>query len=187
VKRADLFLALIHHPVLDRTGKVVTSAITSLDIHDIARSARTYGVRGFFIVHPIREQREFAATVIDHWRFDFGRAHDSRRWEALALVEVVADLDAAVAAAERAAGAHPILIHTSARNRSGLGFAELRARMEAEGAVPAMLLLGTGFGMAPAMAERADIALEPIRGADDYNHLSVRAAAAIMLDRLRGR
>jgi hypothetical protein len=187
VSASDLFIALLHHPVVDRTGRIVTSAITSLDIHDIARSARTYGARGFFIVHPIAEQRDFAATVIDHWRFDFGRAHDSRRREALALVEIVADLDAAAAAAERICGARPILVHTSASNHPGLSFAELRARMEAADAAPVMILLGTGFGLAPAIRERADLALEPVRGPGDYNHLSVRAAAAIMLDRLRGR
>src|SRR6266481_8789212 len=75
---AALFVALIHHPVLDRNGRIVTSAITSLDIHDIARSSHTYGVRIAYIVHPIPEQRDFAATVIDHWRFDFGRAFDGR-------------------------------------------------------------------------------------------------------------
>jgi hypothetical protein len=187
VSAADLFVALLHYPVVDRTGRLVTSAITSLDLHDIARSARTYGVRGFFVVHPIPEQRGFAASVIDHWRFDFGRKHDSRRREALELVEIVADLDAAAAAAERIAGARPTLVHTSARNQPGLSFAELRARMEVAGAAPVMLLLGTGFGLAPAVLERADLALEPIAGATDYNHLSVRAAAAIMLDRLRGR
>ena len=80
---SDLFLALIHHPVVDRNGRIVTSAITSLDIHDIARSAHTYGVKRAYIVHPIAEQREFAATVIDHWRFDFGRSFDGRRREAL--------------------------------------------------------------------------------------------------------
>jgi hypothetical protein len=183
----DLFIALIHHPVVDRNGRVVTSAITSLDLHDIARSSRTYSVRAFFIVHPIPEQRAFASSVIDHWRFDYGRTFDSRRREALELIEVVADLDTAVAGAARIAGVRPILIHTSARNQAGASFAELRARLDALDAPPAMILLGTGFGLAPALLERADLALEPIRGAGEYNHLSVRAAAAIILDRLRGR
>src|SRR5689334_20766716 len=52
---ADLFLALIHYPVLNRNGHVITSAITSLDLHDIARSARTYGVRSMYVVHPVIE------------------------------------------------------------------------------------------------------------------------------------
>jgi hypothetical protein len=184
---ADLFLALIHHPVLDRNGRVVTSAITSLDIHDIARSSHTYGVRAAYIVHPIPEQRDFAATVIDHWRFDFGRAFDSRRREALATVKILASIDDAIADAAAAAGARPLIAHTSARTSGGTPLAVLRARLEAPDAPPVLLLFGTGFGLAPEVLERADIVLDAIRGPGDYNHLSVRAAVSIILDRLRGR
>jgi hypothetical protein len=48
-----------------------------------------------------------------------------------------------------------------------------------------LLLLGTGWGLAAEVLDRVDDVLEPIAGAGPYNHLSVRAAAAIMLDRLR--
>ncbi|MGH7878482.1 MAG: RNA methyltransferase [Candidatus Binataceae bacterium] len=183
---ADLFVALLHHPVVDRNGRVVTSAITSLDLHDIARSARTYGVRGFYVAHPIAEQRDFALQGLDHWRLGHGRRYDSRRREALDLVEVVAGLDDAIAAAERIAGARPLLVYTSARAENGISFAELRRRRETAGAPPLMLMLGTGFGLAPPMLEVADLVLEPINGPGAYNHLSVRAAASIMLDRLCG-
>src|SRR5574341_810215 len=47
---ADLYLALLHHPVLDKNGQVVTTAVTNMDIHDIARSARTYGIPRFYVV-----------------------------------------------------------------------------------------------------------------------------------------
>lgn len=184
---ADLFLALLHHPVVDRHKRIVTSAITSLDIHDLARSSCTYGVRAFFIVHPVAEQRQFASTVIDHWRFDFGRAFDSHRREALDLVQIVADLDGALASAESACGVRPLILHTSARNERGVSFAELRRRLESSDSPPVMIVLGTGFGLAPEVRERSDLALEPILGVGDYNHLSVRAAGAIILDRLRGR
>jgi hypothetical protein len=36
------------------------------------------------------------------------------------------------------------------------------------------------------MRERADLVLAPILGPDAFNHLSVRAAASIILDRLCG-
>ena len=184
---SDLFVALIHHPVVDRNAKVVTSAITSLDIHDIARASRTYEVRRAFVVHPIPEQRKFAASVIDHWRFDFGRTHDSRRREALERVQIVADLDDAIAEAARISGARPLLVHTSARTEGGVSYADLRIRLETPDAPPMMVLIGTGFGMSPEVAERADILLAPIVGPGDYNHLSVRSAAGIILDRLRGK
>jgi hypothetical protein len=184
---ADLFVALIHYPVLNRNGRVVTSAITSLDLHDIARSARTYGVRAVYIVHPVVEQREFAVRVLDHWRLDYGRLYDSRRREALDLVEVVEDLEAAVKAAEMVATAAPLLIYTSARESGGASYEELRSKVENSGGPPMMLMFGTGFGLAPAIRERADIVLNAVRGPSGYNHLSVRAAASVILDRLAGR
>lgn len=182
-----LFAALIHYPVLDRNGRIVTSAITSLDLHDIARSARTYGLRGVYIVHPMAEQREFAMRVLDHWRLDYGRLYDSRRREALDLVETVADFDAAMKAAEAIAGTRPLAVYTSARLSEGLSYSKMRERLERDGEPPIMLMFGTGFGLAPAMLERADLALKAVNGPDEYNHLSVRAAAAVILDRLRGR
>ncbi|HVC44739.1 MAG TPA: RNA methyltransferase [Candidatus Binataceae bacterium] len=181
-----LFVALIHYPVVDRNGRIVTSAITSLDIHDLARAARTYGASALFVVHPMADQREFGARVIDHWKDGNGRRFDTRRREALELVHLVEDLDAALATAEAIAGARPLIVHTSARTEGGVSYAELRERMERDDGPPMMLLIGTGFGMAPAMLERADIVLAPILGPDAYNHLSVRAAAGIILDRLRG-
>lgn len=184
---AEIFLALVHHPVVNRNGRIITSAITSLDLHDIARSSRTYGVRAFYVIHPVAEQREFARTVIDHWRIGYGRSYDSRRIEALELIEVVADLDQALAAAERAAGRRPEIVHTSAREEKGVSFAAMRERIAAQDAAPVLILLGTGFGLAPAARARANLALEAIRGVANYNHLSVRAAASIILDRLRGR
>lgn len=184
---SDLFLALLHHPVLDRTGRIVTSAITSLDIHDLARSAHTYGVRTVYLVHPVAEQREFARSVIDHWKFDYGRSFDSRRREALELIEIVASLDDAIAGCERSAGRRPLIVHTSAQTDGGESYDALRARLDAADAPPALIMLGTGFGLAPELRARADIVLAPIRGPGDYNHLSVRAAAATILDRLRGR
>src|SRR6202162_2381809 len=137
---SDLFLALTHHPVLDRNGRIVTSAITSLDIHDIARSAHTYDVKRAYIVHPIAEQRAFAATVIDHWRFDFGRAFDGRRREALETLKIVDTLDDAVADASVVAGTRPLIVHTSARTSGGMKTAPLRAKIESADAPPMLIL-----------------------------------------------
>jgi hypothetical protein len=184
---ADLFVALIHYPVLNRNGRIVTSAITSLDLHDIARSARTYGVRAMYVVHPVAEQREFALRVLDHWRLDNGRLYDSRRREALDLIEMVEDLEAALKAAETITHASPLLVYTSARADSGMAHVELRNRLENPDGPPLMLMFGTGFGLAPAMRERADLVLDALRGPGEYNHLSVRAAASIILDRIAGR
>jgi hypothetical protein len=49
------------------------------------------------------------------------------------------------------------------------------------------LLFGTGWGLTQALIDRADCLLDPIEGVSDYNHLPVRAAAAVVLDRLMGK
>jgi hypothetical protein len=134
----------------------------------------------------VAEQREFAIRVLDHWRLDYGRLYDSRRREALDLVEVVEDLDAALKAAEIVAKTSPLLVYTSARESGGASYEELRSKVENPGGPPMMLMFGTGFGLAPAMRERAGIVLNAVRGPGQYNHLSVRAAASVILDRLAG-
>jgi hypothetical protein len=183
---AELFIALIHHPVVDRRGKIVASAITSLDLHDLARSARTYGVRAMYLAHPVKELRDFALSVRDRWMEGYGRQFDSLRREALERVAVVSDLDEAIASIRVLCGAPPLLVHTSARTQGGISYQALRKELEREGP-PFLILFGTGFGLAPEVAARADRILAPILGVGDYNHLSVRAAASIILDRLRGR
>ena len=42
----NTWVALAHHPVLDKDGRIVTTAVTNLDVHDIARAARTFGLAG---------------------------------------------------------------------------------------------------------------------------------------------
>jgi hypothetical protein len=184
---ADLYLVLLHHPVLDKNGQLVTSALTNMDIHDIARSARTYGVKRFYVAHPVKALRVLAAKIMEHWESGYGSTYNLTRKEALSLVALEIDLDSTLLSLERETGVRPRLVVTSARsgpNRTT--FAALRADLEAR-SEPHLLVLGTGWGLAPAVTERADVFLEPVLGASDYNHLSVRAAAAIMLDRLRGR
>lgn len=51
---------------------------------------------------------------------------------------------------------------------------------------PVLLVFGTGHGLAPEVLEGCDAILRPLRWMDGYNHLSVRAAAAIIMDRLLG-
>jgi hypothetical protein len=182
---ADLYLALLHYPVYDKDHKVVTTSITNMDIHDIARSARTYGVTRYFIVTPIRTLRALSEKILDHWRHGYGSVYNETRKDALSLVAVADDLEGAVKAIEQETGKRPYIIVTSAR--SGLGrssFAEVRRRLDMPGD-PLLLVLGTGWGLTEEIMDKADVALEPIRGVGEYNHLSVRAAAAIMLDRLR--
>ena len=185
--RSDLYIILVHHPVLDKNGTIVTTALTNMDIHDIARSAFTFGVRRFFVVHPVRALQALAEKILEHWESGYGSTYNTTRKEALSLTSVQSDLDDALIEIERLSGRRPWVVVTSARSDGGsIGFEELRRRLD-DSSEPCALILGTGWGLAPAVLERADARLEPILGTGDYNHLSVRAAAAIILDRLRGK
>jgi hypothetical protein len=87
---------------------------------------------------------------------------------------------------ERECGAKPFLVATSARPAPGrISFAGLKEMLRSERR-PFLLLLGTGWGLTEALLAQADHVLEPIMGKTDYNHLSVRSAAAIIFDRLLG-
>jgi hypothetical protein len=183
---ADFYLALIHYPVYDKEHKIVTTSITNMDIHDIARSARTYGVKRYFVVTPTRTLRLLAEKILDHWDHGYGSTYNATRKDALSLVALADDLDSAINAVHAETGELPCLVATSARfGLRRVSFANIRQLRETPGR-PLLMLLGTGWGLIEEMLDRADYILEPIQGVGDYNHLSVRAAAAILLDRLLG-
>jgi hypothetical protein len=182
-----LAIALVHHPVLDAQGGVVTGALTNIDVHDLARSARTYGCSDFFVVHPVSAQRELARRIVEHWTTGSSAKRIPDRKEALSTVRDVARLEDAVEALSDA-GARPEVWVTAARRDLGqtTGWADARRALGREDERRAVLLVfGTGWGLAPEITDRADAILEPIHGPGAWNHLSVRAACAIALDRLR--
>jgi hypothetical protein len=180
-----LYLALIHHPVLNKRGETIASAITNLDLHDIARAGRTFGARGFFVVTPLRDQQVLTRRILGHWIEGDGAAYNPSRGRALSLIRVVDRLADARADIEAREGRPARLAVTSARDgENTLSCEALRAQMD-EG-TPVLLALGTAWGLAPECMAMADCRLRPIRGAGTYNHLSVRSAAAILLDRLLG-
>jgi hypothetical protein len=179
-------LALVHHPCLDRDGDVYTTSITNLDVHDIARAATTYGCQAFYVVTPVAAQQEMARRIVGFWEEGPGRARNPDRTTALRIAHVVASAEDAVLAEERVLGARPLVVATSARAQGTTPAAALRARLQSERG--ALVLFGTGHGLAPALVEGADVVLAPLLGrpaeSGGYNHLSVRSAAAIFLDRL---
>lgn len=177
-----LALALVHYPVVDRRGDRVTTAVTNLDIHDIARTARTFGVQRFYIVTPVAEQRLLVQKILDHWCSGFGAGYNPDRGDALSLVRCVETVDEALRQWQDEAGEEPAVVLTSARQ----GSLDMRGCAELNRRSPLLMLFGTGWGMAPDLFERGWAVLEPIAGTGDYNHLPVRAAAAIILDRLTG-
>lgn len=175
-----LAIALVHHPVLDKQGAVVTTALTNLDVHDLARSARTYGCSDYFVVHPIAAQRELATRIVDHWTEGSSAKRIPDRKDALAVVRPVETLAAAI---DALGGDVEVWVTAARAIGAPITFADAHARLGAEGR-PVLLVFGTGWGLAPEVTSAADAVIEPIRGAGEWNHLSVRAACAIALDRL---
>ncbi len=179
-----VYVALVHYPVYNKDLRIVTTAFTNLDVHDISRACRTYGVRVFFLVHPVQEQRVLVERVLRHWTEGPGVLYNPTRNEALALVRIKSSLSEALEEIEKVEDSKPKVVVTDARPGENLtGYSELKERI-ITGEEPYLILFGTGWGIAKEVMERADYALKPIEGNTDYNHLSVRSAAAVVLDRL---
>jgi len=183
----NLYIALLHFPMRDRRGDVVATAMTSVDVHDIARSARTYGVAKYFVVTPLPSQRRIAWRIRGFWTEGERAMEASGRGDALDLVAVAKDLEDAVEWIHEAEGVEPLVVGTSAQEKptTRLSFEALREKLRSE-TMPVLVLLGTGWGMTDELIEACDALLPPIEGCGSFNHLSVRAAAAIILDRLAG-
>jgi len=183
---ANVSIALLHYPVYDKNRQVVATAVTNLDIHDIARAAKTFGLFRYYVVTPVAEQRELAERIGRHWREGWGATYNPKRRAALELMRVLPTLDDALADLEEEFGRPAKLVVTGAQGRpNSISSAELAQQLK-EPAQSYLLLFGTGWGLTEEVFARADLVLEPIRGPGDYNHLSVRSAAAIILDRLLG-
>jgi tRNA (guanine37-N1)-methyltransferase len=185
--RERVSLALVHYPTLDRTGAVVASAVTMLDLHDLARLSTTYGLGGVYVATPLEGQRALSRRLLSHWIDGRGGEANPCRREALATVQVVEHLADAVEDLEGRWGLPPQLVATSARAGADrrVGFGEARERIRGALA-PVVLVFGTGWGLAAEALADCEWVLEPIRGAGSYNHLSVRSAASIIVDRLFG-
>ena len=183
----DLSLVLMHHNMVDKRGTKVTTSLTLIDVHDFARSARTYGVTRVYIAHPAPTLRKLAHTLQDHWEEGFGATYNPNRKEAFEVISIVSDLDEAIRDIDMRTGKLPTLVATSAKQGPDrMTFSAFREELHRE-AKPYLLMFGTGWGMSDELIARADYFLAPINGPTEYNHLSVRAACAIMLDRLFGK
>lgn len=183
----NLYCGLVHYPVLDKDGKSVAVSLTNLDIHDIARAARSYGLGGYFIVTPLKDQSRLLETLLGHWTGGAGGEGNPDRKEALRHVRHAAYVDDAIRAIEERTGQSPLVFGSSAScDASGEKFLPIMQMREKLRERPALLLFGTGQGLAPEILERCDGILPPIRPLADYNHFSVRSAASILLDRILG-
>ncbi|MFW5855288.1 MAG: RNA methyltransferase [Thermodesulfobacteriota bacterium] len=170
---------------MNRSGETVASAVTNLDLHDIARAGRTYGVRSFYVVTPLEDQRDLAGQLVDHWLIGAGAKLNPARKAALELIRIRETVEAAVEEIESEGQGRPRRVATGARPRPGsIGHDRFRDMIN-DGA-PYLLQFGTAWGLAEEVFSAADYILRPINGPTEYNHLSVRSAASILMDRLLG-
>ena len=184
--QSQVWLALVHYPVYNKKHEVINTSITNLDIHDIARASATFGLAGYFLVQPAAGQQELIGSLLKHWQYGFGARYNPDRHEALSKISLCASLAEAAAAIASQTGKKPRLLATSARPTPNMcGYAQMR-RQIAESDEPYLLVFGTGWGLTDEMLTEMDWVLRPIYGVGAYNHLSVRSAVSIILDRLFG-
>lgn len=182
----ELNVCLLHYPVLGKDGRIISTAVTNLDIHDIARTCRTYDVDHYYIVTNLPAQQQIVTNVIEYWTKGPGRLQNPSRYEALKLVVLKSYIEEVFEDVTRRCGVKPVIFFTSAKKEEGvITYAEASRIMEEEEG-PVLILFGTGWGMPQEILSMCDHRIEPVRGNAGYNHLSVRSAVAIILDRLIG-
>jgi hypothetical protein len=175
-------IILIHYPVLNRSGQVITSAVTNLDIHDLARLSATYGLSRFYVVTPSNEQQRLTSRIAAHWLEGYGASYNIHRKYALASLKVCSSLEEVLSDWNSLNEKDTRLILTGAKHDQGLSFQEAQKVLTE---YPTLLAFGTGHGLAEELYQQDRLQLNAVRSSG-YNHLSVRTAAAIIVDRLLG-
>ena len=185
VSKTNIHLALVHFPVYNKIGEVVVSSVTTLDVHDISRVCRTYGVGTFYVVTPLKTQQELVERLVGHWLKGHGAEYNPTRKEALLKTVVKNNLDDAVKDITEQCGKKPRIVVTGAKEApKSIGYAALKDELKQGD--PTLLVFGTGWGLEKNLVQNADYALLPIEGVNGFNHLPVRGAISIILDRLLG-
>lgn len=190
ILKAKLYIGLVHYPIKSKDGSIVQTSVTNLDIHDIARTARTYNLSAYFLIAPPACQLGVVEKIIAHWSNGFGAEYNSDRSDALALIKKAGNIEEARESITAETGRKTSVvvtdakIHQDLRNITCISMQNMLKLHDFN----FLLLFGTGWGLADAVMAKADYILEPVRPltVHNYNHLSVRAAAAIIIDRVVG-
>lgn len=183
---ADLYVGLVHYPIYNKRMQVIASAVTNFDIHDISRTCRTYDVKGYYIIHPLEVQRNIISKILHYWQEGYGKIYNPDRADALERVQWIPSIESAVKRIQTETGKCPYIVTTDARvYPNTVSYKFMRHKIQDEDK-PVLLLFGTGFGIESETMAKFNYILEPVYGTCDYNHLCVRSAVAIILDRLVG-
>lgn len=181
-----VYVALLHYPMYNKRMEIVATSITNLDLHDIARACRTFQVKRFFVVHPARGQQQLIQDILGYWQEGFGGQYNPDRREAMSTISLCHDLQEVLMQIGQETVQEIKTVATDARiYPNTVSYRDLRAEINRHDRTW-LLLFGTGWGISNELMAKCDYILEPIGINSDYNHLSVRSAVSIILDRLLG-
>ncbi len=183
----NVFIALLHYPALDKHGRIIITSFATMDLHDIARPARAYEINTYYIVQPVDGQRSVIKKQLDYWLSEEGLRTNPTRNEVVKLVKLLYTFDEVIEDIINTRGRRPIIIGTDARDYPNkVSYDFLRSEIKKRDR-DFLIVFGTGYGIPPDLMKTFDYILEPVYGAGNWNHLSVRNAVAIILDRLFSR
>jgi tRNA (guanine37-N1)-methyltransferase len=181
------YVALMHTDVKTKNSSSGVTSVTSIDLHDIARSCTTYGVKNFFVVTPLKDQQRIIKTFLGFWQSDEGKSYNHTRSTSTSKIIMAESYDEVIQAIEKIEGSAPISIATGAQQLENSNVIDYHSQgVVWETKKPVLIILGTGQGLTPERIKSSDHLLIPLNGLTSYNHLSVRSAAAIILDRWLG-
>ena len=184
IKDHNIYIALVHYPIKNKDGEIITTAVTNIDVHDLARLCATFGFKSYYIVTPITEQKALVERIVSHWKGDYGQSRNNKRSTALGFIEVSSNIEGVISDIETKTGKKVRTIATSAKKGDHcLSVSDLVNR-EISSDNAYLLMFGTGWGLSDTIMDSANYVLEPLSYQTGYNHLSVRSAVSIIMDRL---
>jgi hypothetical protein len=145
----------------------------------------TFGIELCYIVTPLPRQRQITEQLIHHWEHGYGAKYNPLRSAALRKVTIRNDVNEVLEEVRK--DNEPIIIGTSSleRENKAIGYNKLHQWIKQEER-PFLLLFGTGWGLTEETIALCEKMLMPIKGTGEYNHLSLRVALGIILDRIFG-
>lgn len=186
MRKSKVYIVLLHYPMYNKRMDTVTTSITNLDLHDIARAGRTYDVDGFYVVHPAENQHKLMREIAGYWQEGYGGEYNADRKEAFSRLRTAYTLEEVITDIRKRDKSEIITVATDARvYPNTVSYRHLKDLIVAQ-PNSFLILFGTGWGMHQDIVQSCDYILEPVEGNCDYNHLSVRSAVSIILDRLLG-
>ncbi|MCK4499686.1 hypothetical protein KAU11_04270 [Candidatus Babeliales bacterium] len=181
------YVVLMHDQVVVRNANASTTSVTSLDLHDIARACATYDIKNFFVVTPLKDQQSIVKEFINFWTNEHGKKYNPSRFTAVSRLILCSSLDDVMDKINEQEGKTPFLVTTSAKKHNHEKYIDYNDQaLVWESQKPVLILIGTGQGLQDQLIEKSNFLLLPIDGMSNYNHLSVRAATGIILDRWLG-